>query len=144
MKVREHRGGLSGKARQAYSRHRAARLYADERIAEYLDSDSDEPRKDRYIPIRSRKEFLPSVSHTVVEKEDERTDEARQPNVQSAHKDQQYPFSQTANPMPGGSVRQVSRANRRSTFTFGGFCLGCAMGGVAAAVLLLIVQTVIR
>lgn len=57
------RGGLSGKARRIRTRNRAARLCAQSVIDEYFHPDPEEVRRDRPIPIRSRREFLPTVLH---------------------------------------------------------------------------------
>ncbi len=54
-------GGLRGKARRARHRNRAARMHAEHLIQEYLEPDAPGAHDTRSIPIRGRKEFMPSM-----------------------------------------------------------------------------------
>lgn len=66
---KERRGGLSGKARKACYRRRAARLHSGQLIDELLEPQAADKR---YVPIRGRSDFLPSVAQVTDVKESER------------------------------------------------------------------------
>lgn len=53
--------GLAGKARRAHARSRSSRMYAQQLITEYFETDPYERRLDRTIPIRRRNDFVPSA-----------------------------------------------------------------------------------
>ena len=55
-------GGLNGKARMLRQRSRASQFHARQLLDEYLEPDPFVDRPARYIPIRSRNDFLPAVS----------------------------------------------------------------------------------
>lgn len=57
-----YHGGLQGKARRVHHERRASRLYAHQWIEEYLEPEDRPSRPPRYIPVRSRAEFLPSIA----------------------------------------------------------------------------------
>lgn len=164
-------GGLSGKARRARARNRAARLYASQLIVEYLEPDSGERHRGRYIPIRGRNVFFPSVTHSSIAQTEPMetvqsatrlelppaTDDKRQkidlpPDAGRATpgrepepgRDAAIGFSRAAKPGNSPVTEPVGTFDRRQNFTLSGFFLGCAMGGAAAALVLLVLQTAIR
>ncbi len=170
-------GGLSGKARRVHYRNRAVRLHTRHLIDEYLHPDAVDKDWYRYIPIRGRKEFLPSIIRTgevftadgvrrlglpagTEEKvyETARSSPARgfvagQCSEFTKDKDKVVVLSGTApraatlDPHPESrrvDPASLERRVRPETFTFAGFLVGCAMGSAAAALVLLVVQTVLR
>ncbi len=159
-------GGLSGKARQVRYRNRVARLHAQQMITEYLESDPLVQRHDRYIPIRGRNEFLPSVAQVTTStpqpvqqqlelpfKRRDKTDNADR----SATTERTTPLRETetatdtvirfprtakeTSALPLKPPQQFGQ--RREKFTIGGFLVGCAMGSAAAVLALLVLQTVV-
>ncbi len=131
------RRGLSGKARRNRSRGRAARLYTQQMIDEYLEDKPGESRPKRFIPIRGRSEFLPSAKCPGSEVRDE-------PKRRSAIR----LGSGLSHPTNAPVVRpprqpQTPEQKVLETFTTRGFLYGCAMGSAAAAVVLLLVQVVL-
>ena len=129
MQIVKH-GGLSGKARRARDRNRAARLHAQQMIEEYLEpGTATRPRREqRYIPIRSRNEFLPSATLS-----DGTAEPATDVPVRIIR-----PERSPASPV----LKPPEQLKRKGNFTFGGFLFGCAMGSAAAALVLLVVHTV--
>jgi len=155
------RRSLAGKARRSHHRNRATRLYTRQWIDEYLDVDTEEQPSERFIPIRGRKEFLPTVA------------QANEPSMSNRESQLELPLSSSAasggarhaaasaepaaQPPEDRVIRFPTRAkspagipfkapvqfHRRSQFTIGGFLLGCAMGSAAAAMVLLVVQVVV-
>lgn len=160
-------GGLSGKARRVRNRSRAARLHAQQMIEEYAEPDPLAGHRDRYIPIRGRSEFLPSVAQASV------------PAARPDRRQMELPFTSAAKtnvtvrpatvvspappcdtrpkadavirpPCTAGKVgalpfkppEQFGHARRRK-YTISGFLVGCAMGSAAAAVALFVVRIVI-
>ena len=156
--------GLSGKARRVHYRNRAVRLYSQQVIEDFLEPDTNEgARGRRHIPIRGRKEFLPSIAHTshVADARDANAgtqlelpnavsdgrgivirlaDAGRAPPQRKAEEALRFPRSgKSAAPI----FESPEQAKVDKNFTIGGFLLGCAMGSAAAALLLLVVQTAI-
>ncbi|MGB2986704.1 MAG: hypothetical protein WBE26_12570 [Phycisphaerae bacterium] len=157
-------GGVSGKARRVRYRNRAARLYTQQMIDDYIELDPDGLHRERHIPIRGRKEFLPSIAQrwdASVDRHDAQLElplglpEKMQKVQRAADKTRTVP---QASPKPeADAVIRFPRIPRRETdlelkppvqyrrkagFTFSGFLIGCAMGSAAAAMVLLVVQTV--
>ncbi len=153
--------GLSGKARRIRCRNRAVRLYSQQVIEDYLEPNTDEgARGRRHIPIRGRKEFLPSIAHTsnVADARDATADtQLELPNALSdgrgivihladagpqrkAEEALRFPRSDKS---AAQFFESPEQAKLNKNFTIGGFLLGCAMGSAAAALMLLVVQTAI-
>lgn len=145
----ERRGGLSGKARKARYRHRAARLHSNKLIEDYLEPEKSQRPAKQHVPIRGRGDFLPSVAHIgnvsetnqQLELPLDRTEEHRTPTNRSIR----FPAdrAKTFDPRalkPAGD----ERGGMLSDFTLRGFMMGCAMGSAAAALLLLVAHTTIR
>jgi len=154
MKATPNRS-LAGKARKNHVRSRAARLYARQWIEESLYED-EEDTTERSIPIRGRREFLPTVTHasTASMNEDNqlelplgsrsggeepvRTAASAKPAPSGADKVIRFPTRST---LPAGMpFKPPVQFHSRARFTIGGFLLGCAMGSAAAAALLLVVR----
>ncbi len=146
-------GGLSGKARRVRERNRAARLYARQLLENYLEPEGVDPGEARYIPIRGRKDFLPSIVQTgPVETSDRdpqlhlpldapgRTTPARKPEGPA---DGVIRFPRTDKRSMAPLFKPPEDFRRKPEFTWRGFLVGCAMGSAAAAFFLLIVQTVV-
>lgn len=125
MKNARH-GGLSGKERVYRLRERVARKCAEDWVSEYLGPDGLDRRTHRLIPIRGRADFLPTMS--TLEPPIEKAGQLEL-NLNSVERDR----SQRA-PI---AFRPLEAAKRTSRFSFVQFAFGCALGGVAAAVLLL-------
>ena len=87
------RGGLSGKARKVHYRSRAARLYAQQLIDEYIEPVPQPRDRHRSIPIRGRGEFLASVAQTW--------------HAPAASRNTQLELPRRAHPLP--ARREVSR-----------------------------------
>ena len=158
--------GLAGKARRAHYRSRASRLYAQQHIAEYLDPESGHSTisLDRPIPIGHRREFLPSAAPG--------HDDAMGDQLELKLTDVETVTDGTIRIVPpakaatvtasgrsknGNTVRHVDKQTRPvshadaprkrvsgQTFTLQGFLCGCAVGGAAAAIVLLLWQVVLR
>ena len=161
--------GLNGKARTLRQRDRASRLHAQHLLEEYFDPDLIADRRDRYIPIRSRSEFLPAVTVW----RDERNEDdmgfsqavqfelsldatapapadccdagvkvpATQPTpVELRHANEKPPMGWAR---PKVSFQPISRRNPRNSFDPKRFLYGCLLGSAAAAVVLLMVSVVI-
>jgi hypothetical protein len=120
-------------------------------IDEFLEPGEDQRDTMRYIPIRGRNEFLPSVaslSTTGSRPDDEQLELPLARAQQSACTDAadriiRFPRKdQVGQPLPIKPPEQLGRRAKRP-FTVGGFLMGCAMGSAAAAVLLLLVRIVI-
>ncbi|UCC29671.1 MAG: hypothetical protein JSU86_15885 [Phycisphaerales bacterium] len=158
-------GGLSGKARQVHCRNRASRLYQQQLIHEYLEPDAVGAGRHRYIPIRGRNEFLPSVGGTGVTtgrtretqlelalttakkagRGDRTADTARtipRPKAEPAA-DRVIRFPRTARPGASPVLKLPEEFGRRERFTIGGFLIGCAMGSAAASLVLLVVHAAV-
>ncbi len=160
--------GLNGKARTLRQRDRASRLHAQQLLEEYFDPDSVADRRDRYIPIRSRSEFLPAVAVWRDERnEDDRgfaqgvqfelplNADAPTPAdscdagvkvaatqatpVEVRHVNEKPPMGWAR---PKVSFQPVSRRNPRGSFDPKRFLYGCLLGSAAAAVVLLMVSAV--
>jgi len=163
-------GGLCGKARQQRVRRRAARLYAQKLVDEYFEPPLMEPRIERHVPIGGRSEFLQSVAPPSAPDSFARADEwsSEERAVKLAlplgDGDRQAELalsfgadtSNDAGEPP--AVLLVKRAKPElgarstighgrgtsSSYTFGGFLLGCAMGSAAAVMMLMVAQAVVR
>jgi len=159
-------GGLNGKARTLRLRDRASRLHAQQLLEEYYDPDLIADRRDRYIPIGSRSEFLPAVTVWRDESnEDERVvaqgvqfelllDAAAPAPADSYDAGVNLSASQTM-PVelrhviekpptdwakPKVSFQPLSCRNARGSFDPKRFLYGCLLGSAAAAVVLLMVS----
>ena len=147
----ERRGGLSGKARKARYRHRAARLHSNHLIKEYFEP-NESGSLVRYVPIRGRGEFLPSVAHIGTVFENNQQLELpldRKGEERRASKDRSILFNPTADRAKTFDPRELEpagdeRQGMARDFTLRGFFMGCAMGSAAAALLLLVAHTTIR
>ena len=167
-------GGLDGKARRERVRNRAARLFARQLVKEYLEPDEVSPGVERYVPIRSRSEFLPSaappwiVDLTTASDKPRPSEQAKQldlPFVETNKTQVDCPVSFPSEVTPDRNESHESpavlripppkrsrqepaapalRPGRRKPFTFGGFLLGCAMGSAAAVMMLMVAQAVVR
>lgn len=166
------KNGLAGKARRVRRRNRAARLHACQMVHEYFEPDTEDLFRERYIPIRSRAEFVPSVlqdndNETTLSQSINPgsqlqlplTAEPHQPSPQKAplssrkdSMDQSHDKREAVVRFPAtGGKAQPKRRSRlpypsapaKERLTLQGFLLGCAMGSAAAAVLLLMVRTAV-
>ncbi len=145
----ERRGGLSGKARKARYRHRAARLHSNKLIEDYMEPETSQRAAKQHVPIRGRGEFLPSVAYIgnvsetnqQLELPLDRTEERRTPTDRSIRfpEDRTKTFDPRALEPAGDE-----RGGKLGDFTLRGFVMGCAMGSAAAALLLLVAHTTIR
>ena len=161
-------GGLNGKARTLRQRDRASRLHAQQLLGEYFDPDSVADRRDRYIPIRSRSEFLPAVIAWRDECNEHDRGFAQGAQVEMpldadapapadlCDAGMKVPATQATPvelrqvnekpPMgwarPKVSFQPLSRRNPRSSFDPKRFLYGCLLGSAAAAVVLLMVSVV--
>ena len=141
--------GLSGKARRARDLNRVTRMYAQQMIDEYLYPDSDTWRPERYVPIRSRSVFLPSVA-SISDDQDASTQRQLELSLTTAGvagvrstgakvaDETRRDFVIRPQRIPVQS-KQL-RKQKQSPFTPGGFLFGCALGSAAAAMVLLVVQ----
>ncbi len=141
--------GLSGKARRARDLNRVTRMFAQQMIDEYLYPEPEARRPERYVPIRSRSEFLPTAASFSDES-------ARAPKLQlelplanvDAEVERPTGVKITDVPRRGPVVRPprapfqptLWRKQKQSPFSPGGFLFGCALGSAAAAMVLLVVQ----
>ena len=130
-------GGLSGKARRSRYRGRALRLYTQQLIEEFLEPEPHATRRDRFIPIGRRSEFLPSATVPGSEMGDEpaRREAVRFP----ADRDRPKGVPVVRPPKPPNTPERSEPV----TFTTRGFLCGCAMGSAAAAVILLLIPVVL-
>jgi len=150
--------GLAGKARRARDLNRATRMYAQQMIDEYLYPDPKPLRPQRYIPIRSRSEFLPSAAF-ISEDQDapiQRQLElpliaggaARKSTTPDPSRERSTAVGVADEPRRDSVIRPLRasfqpvqrRKQKQSPFTPGGFLFGCALGSAAAAMVLLVVQ----
>lgn len=147
----ERRGGLSGKARKARYRHRAARLHSNKLIDDYLEPEKYQRPAERNVPIGGRSDFLPSVAH--IGNVSETNQQLELPldgkGDRSAFKDRSIRFNPTADRAKTFDPRELEpagdeRQGMTRDFTLRGFFMGCAMGSAAAALLLLVAHTTIR
>ena len=156
---------LYGKARRSHHRNRAVRLYARQWIDEVLAPGAEEPTSERYIPIRGRREFLPTVaqagrssmssgdaqlelplSSTTTGGQAKRVATMADPASSSSTtpaKDIAIRFPTRSKSPAGRAFKPPMQFNKRTQFTLGGFLLGCAMGSAAAAMLLLVGHVVV-
>ncbi len=162
------RGGLSGKERRVRKRNRAARLNADRRIGEYIESSANAGPSDRFIPIRARDEFLPSVvfqkitsertarKGSEVVKHGGRRPLTTQPNAPQRHpgptpttgpgefsrtSDSAICFSEPARSNRNPTEARAALFGTKPAFTLRGFLVGCTLGSIAASLALLVLHT---
>ena len=155
----QRRGGLSGKARKVRSRHRVARMYANQLIAEYLephDAAVADPCGGRCIPIKRRSEFLPSIqtaTHNGKVSRRRRPGGTRLGSAPAASRQHRecaptdgggsgalgpaIRFPTVLCPLPGESPAADPRCAASRPFAIRGFVFGCAMGTTAALLALL-------
>jgi hypothetical protein len=123
-------------------------------IHEFLEPVEDQSDNMRYIPIRGRKEFLPSVASMGIagsapdDPQLELPLAQAQPSERTAASETdriiRFPRKDQVNPpLPIKPPEQLGRRTRRP-FTVSGFLMGCVLGSAAAAVLLLLVRIVIN
>jgi hypothetical protein len=135
-------------------------------IEDYLEPDAVEMQRSRCVPIRARSDFLPSVVQFWDAQESERTVQFELPLAVTAQISPAVPpitegqttpsptpervadavirFPRTPEPCAKPSLKPPQQFRRRKErFTVGGFLVGCAMGSAAAALVLLVVQTVV-
>ena len=164
-------GGLAGRARKIRDRNRAERLYARQLIAECLDPEPLDPRRERFIPIRRCSDFLPSVANVVLHQStgkerqldlpwatSERAESAGTSNGKGSRsrdltervKDPVPPGEQRSAPTKPKDVRRAIaqeifalNPRARRNFSIHGFLYGCLLGGGAAAVILLGIRLVL-
>ena len=153
--------GLVGKARRTRYRSRASCLHAQQMIAEYFDPKPDPclAHRERLIPIGHRREFLPSAAPTY---EDGMGNQLELPltHVESivdgairvAPIRKATAATASGRSKNGKAVRQPGHRivpgsapgepESSQPFTLRGFLCGCAVGGAAAAMVLLLLQAV--
>ncbi len=156
-------GALTGKARRTRHRGRAARLYSQQLIDDYVDPDPGPSfiRLQRRIPIRHRSEFLSPAGDGTGDYIDSQL-ELTFPEVQASTATEGRTESSASSPtndhrsMPDGERMSVAPLGSRPRdpaertcpmdategLNLSGFACGCMVGGAAAAVVLLILQTV--
>jgi len=160
-------GGLQGKERRMRDRGRAERMYLQSLIDEYLHPDEKSGRRERFVPIRSRSDFLPSAAFAEGEQNQESMRQlelsfevalASAPTQQERMetKSVKSPALVLVQDEPAGKsfkpvlVKRPSRAAdprvasptpvSEREFTLRGLLFGSAMGSAAAAMLLLVVR----
>lgn len=191
-------GGLTGKSRTNWKRDRAVKSLQDQWIAESLVPRVDERVRDRYIPIRRRRKFLPQIASStdldalafetplelpmpamgedrrpferrivwppdqagplktdaLLRASRKRSDRAIRliPGTLRASSDSskfgrtmtQSPQRQRALALPEGRPTAQRSLHRGPEFTLGGFAGGCLLGGAAAAVILVVLDALLR
>jgi len=158
MQLARHTG-LHGKARRVREITRASRLYSQRLIDEYLEPESLDGRL-RYVPVRSRNDFLPSAAFALANETATAGSQLRfvldadettvavpvSPQPRAAEASQQARGSATkpvaARPRPA-PFKPMRRVQTPARFSAGRFLLGCAMGSAAAAVVLLVLSVAI-
>ncbi len=163
------RGGLSGKARRARHKNRVARIQFQQNLEEYDTFSDDSFILEEPVPVRHRKEFLatdesgldvsqlidqcgigeafPTPAEPASLGEDrvitfsicrEETPIARESNS--------WPVPSAPKALLAGYVSPSTDRGRdqQTEFSLGRFLYGCALGGAAAAILLLMVHIAIR
>lgn len=156
--------GLSGKARKIRKRRRAACLRAQQMIEEYLEPQEQAPSRFGSIPIRGRGEFLPTVAGAttlptartasqlelpldsskgsrVAEKPPGAGRTARSETRAPSDAPIRFPGAPDSKARFSPMAKGPRSDHRRAAFTVKGFLVGCAMGTAAAAVALLVLQT---
>jgi len=133
-------------------------MYAQQLIEEYLYPEPATRRPERYIPIRSRSEFLPSAAF-ISEDQDAPTQRqldlplivaggARECALPEQTVEQLTAVEVADKPRRDSVIRPPKapfqptqrHKQKQSPFTPGGFLFGCALGSAAAAMVLLVVQ----
>ena len=190
-------GGLTGKSRTNWKRDRAEKSLQDQWIAESLGPQADKRVRDRYIPIRRMRKFLPKIafsdqdapgtetpleSATPVTGDDRRSFERRivwppdqagplktdrllraprkrsdrairlipgtrldgSESSKSGRTIAPSPQRQRALALPEAQPLAQQSGHRGPGFTLGGFVGGCVMGGAAAAVVLVVLDVLLR
>ena len=153
--------GLAGKARRTHKKTRAARLHSTQLIMNYLEPEADpvEQFRERQIPIRrngrSQEYSTPNFEHVALETEDQLDLSLYAPESPSdaiclipagnLATERNAPHLHVENKCTPSAILQravAKRAGRRiaeasATFSLRGFLRGCALGGTAAAAVLL-------
>lgn len=190
-------GGLTGKSRTNWKRDRTEKSLQDQWIAESLGPRADERVRDRYIPIRRMRKFLPKIasldqdateqvtplgSALPVAGEDRRSFERRivwppdqagplktdrllrtprkrsdrairlipvarrngSDSTESGRTIDPSPQRRPALALPEAQPLAQQSGHRGPGFTLGGFVGGCMMGGAAAAVILVVLDVLLR
>ena len=151
--------GLAGKARLVHHRSRATRRSAEQHIEEFFHPTPGQSRggRTRPIPIRSRREFLPSVATGVVTPAGTQLElpltEATPVGdaaIRIKHKAalidklpaQRRPDGKPAlkSPLSEAAARRPVKRGADQPFSLRGFLCGCAMGSAAAAAILLVLS----
>lgn len=144
---------LYGKPRHTHHRSKTARSAARQAIDDYWEPapECGYIRVERAIPIRARNEFLPSAADHVASRDAE-TGSQLELAFRAGGVDSQLISTSGAphgTPRPIESDVSSTTPSRRKKgfhqvgdegYTLGGFVYGCALGGAAAAGLLLVVQ----
>lgn len=151
MKNARH-GGLSGKERVYRLRERVARKCAEDWVAEYLEPDGVDRRANRVIPIRGRADFLPSLTsmeslppkaaQLELELRSLESSPSRQAGSTAGGESVTAAAGQTV--VPSRPFRPNDAAKRVARFSFVEFAWGCALGGAAAAVLLMLAYWIVK
>lgn len=153
------RKGLSGKARRVRERNRAARLHVAQVIQEYDEPEAVDPAVERFIPIRHRKVFSPSVEFVepagggavrgqkaivkpcTVASRGHTKNRTVAPLVKASFSSgKALRLSCASDATRDASLARAAIYSRRETFRWRGFLYGCAMGTAAASILLICVR----
>ena len=128
MRIKPYRA-LSGKARRARDRSRVARIQTHALLDDFYRPDDREVGAKRPIPIRRRREFLPTVAveSGILSEPLDLLPAPIEANTTAA--DRSRRLGQV------GKARDAEPAD--GPFSMSGFLMGCALGGAAAAALLL-------
>ena len=154
--------GLSGKHRLSHHRSRAARLHAKSLIEEFFEPEALDSVRSQPIPIRSRREFLPTIAESTGAPLDLETRPLRgepcDPSIERADGDlvavaddpsgagpatlcdASMMATDVVVPVEQIFLNQRAAADRAERFTVGGFVLGCAIGGAVGMTLLVILR----
>ncbi len=166
MQTARHQG-LAGKARRRRDFGRAHRLHTQQLIEEYLESDGELSRPERFIPVRTRGEFFPTAAPALTDDEAgenaqlelrlpgdtrdpvESTPLQKLAEVVERSSAEDAPAEPTTRVQPN-VIRPVRRGfeptyRRRPPHPAipKGFLVGCALGSAVAAVLLVAVRLVV-
>ena len=147
-------GGLSGKARQVHKRRCASRVHTQQLIDDYLEPAPARTwqRSGRAIPIHHRYEpFLPSshaFEHVAFGHDGQLDLPFAGPATGPEHAVRMVPVRpHEGEPAAKGEFRAQSVGAGKGLapqFTIRGFLCGCAVGAAAAAIVLMVLQTVLR
>lgn len=162
-----HRGGLAGKARNNRHRRRIERIHAQQMLEEYLGEEEDQlEMRSRHVPVRGRADFLPTIDSWSRDDETIQTGSQLELTLSPAPDRNGLEVCEESESMPAAAMSDVETINspivipapywarpRASfqpqggrgvarTFDLRRFAYGCALGGAAAAVILLVVGIV--